>query len=55
MPEPKIPWPHAPLHQLAERGAYFVTASTRLKAHHFRGGDCRLDQFHVNQPITVVY
>jgi putative transposase len=31
--------PHAPLHQLSERGTYFVTASTYLKAHHFRGRD----------------
>jgi len=31
------PWPHAPLHQLSTRGTYFVTASTYLKAHHFRG------------------
>jgi putative transposase len=37
MPEPKTPWPHAPKHQLAERGTYFVTASTYQKAHHFRG------------------
>lgn len=37
MPAPRTPWPHAPLHQLSERGAYFVTASTYLKAHHFCG------------------
>src|ERR1700727_2919202 len=37
MPEPKTPWPHAPMHQLAERGTYFVTGSTYQKAHHFRG------------------
>jgi putative transposase len=36
MVEPKTPWPHAPTHQLSERGTYFVTASTHLKAHHFR-------------------
>ena len=36
MPKPAIPWPHAPKHQLSENGAYFVTASTYLKAHHFR-------------------
>ena len=36
MPEPKTAWPHAPTHQLAERGTYFVTASTCQKAHHFR-------------------
>jgi putative transposase len=38
MPEPKMPWPHAPTHQLSERGTYFVTASTYLKQHHFRSG-----------------
>jgi len=37
MPEPKTPWPHAPTHQLAERGTYFVTASTYRKEHHFVG------------------
>jgi len=37
MPAPKTPWPHAPLHQLSDRGVYFVTASTYTKAHHFRG------------------
>jgi putative transposase len=37
MPEPRTPWPHAPLHQLSQRAAYFVTAGTYLKAHHFRG------------------
>ncbi|HEY9174888.1 MAG TPA: hypothetical protein VI136_21575 [Verrucomicrobiae bacterium] len=37
MPEPKTPWPHAPTHQLATRGTYFVTAATLDKAHHFRG------------------
>jgi putative transposase len=36
MAEPKTPWPHAPTHQLSERGAYFVTASTYRKEHHFR-------------------
>ncbi|MBI5396671.1 MAG: hypothetical protein HZA91_15365 [Verrucomicrobia bacterium] len=39
MAEPKVPWPHAPLHQLSERGTYFVTASTCGKQHHFRGAD----------------
>jgi putative transposase len=33
----KIPWPHAPEHRLAIRGTYFVTASTYLREHHFRG------------------
>ena len=37
MSEPHTPWPHAPTHQLGVRGTYFVTASTYLKAHHFRG------------------
>jgi putative transposase len=37
MPEPKTPWPHAPLHQLATRGTYFLTASTYQQEHHFRG------------------
>ena len=37
MPEPKTPWPHAPTHQLSQRGTYFVTGSTYQKAHHFRG------------------
>jgi len=37
MPEPKTPWPHAPTHQLGDRGAYFVTASTYLREHHFAG------------------
>ena len=36
MPIPQTPWPHAPAHQLAEAGTYFVTAGTYLKAHHFR-------------------
>lgn len=45
MPEPKTPWPHAPTHQLAERGTYFVTASTYQKAHHFRGS-ARLRVLH---------
>ena len=45
MPEPKTPWPHAPTHQLAGRGAYFVTASTYQKAHHFHGAK-RLGVLH---------
>jgi len=36
MPERHTPWPHAPLHQLSQRGTYFVTAGTYLKLHHFR-------------------
>ena len=41
----KIPWPHAPSHQLSESGTYFVTAGTYRKAHHFRGSD-RLAVLH---------
>ncbi len=37
VPNEKIPWPLAPTHQLATAGTFFVTASTYLKAHHFRG------------------
>jgi len=37
MPEPKIPWPHAPPHRLTDRGTYFVTASTYQKVHYFKG------------------
>jgi putative transposase len=29
-------WPHAPLHLLETQGVYMVTASTYLKAHHFK-------------------
>ena len=36
MPAPRTPWPHAPTHQLSERGTYFVTGSTYLKQHYFR-------------------
>jgi REP-associated tyrosine transposase len=39
--EPRTSWPHAPLHQLSERGVYFVTAGTHLKHHYFEG-DVRL-------------
>ncbi len=45
MLEPKTPWPHAPTHQLSERGTYFVTAGTYGKAHRFRGAD-RLRVLH---------
>jgi len=34
-----MPWPHAPVHQLAECGTYFVTVGTYRKAHYFRGAD----------------
>ena len=33
----QTPWPHAPLHRLTEGGVYFLTASTYLRQHHFRG------------------
>ncbi|MCC7373370.1 MAG: transposase [Verrucomicrobiales bacterium] len=45
MSEPKTPWPHAPTHSLATNGTFFVTASTYLKAQHFRGAD-RLKVLH---------
>jgi putative transposase len=35
VPEPTMPWPHAPAHQLSEAGTYFITAATYLKAHYF--------------------
>ena len=37
MGERRKPWPHAPTHQLSVRGTYFITASTYLKEHYFRG------------------
>lgn len=36
MPSRPLPWPHAPRHELSERGTYFVTAATYRKQHHFR-------------------
>jgi putative transposase len=47
MPKPvrKTPWPHAPLHQLSQRGTYFVTVGTYLKQHHFSGAE-RLRVLH---------
>ncbi|PYI85691.1 MAG: hypothetical protein DME26_10410 [Verrucomicrobia bacterium] len=45
MADEKIPWPHAPTHQLATSGTYFVTASTYQKLHHFRGA-ARLKVLH---------
>ncbi len=45
MPVPKTPWPHAPTHQLSERGTYFVTVGTYLKQHHFRSRE-RLGVLH---------
>jgi len=44
-PERPIPWPHAPTHRLSVTGAYFVTAGTYRKLHHFRSRD-RLDVLH---------
>ena len=32
-------WPHAPVHQLAEAGAYIVTAGTYRKEHFFCSPD----------------
>src|SRR6185503_19784048 len=52
MPELTPPWPHAPTHQLSQRGTYFVTASTYLKAHHFRAAQ-RLRVLHRGL-LTVV-
>jgi len=45
MPEPRTPWPHAPTHQLADRGTCFVTASTYQKEHRFAGAQ-RLRVLH---------
>src|SRR5947207_2689127 len=45
MSKPNTPWPHAPTHQLATSGTFFVTASTYKKAHHFRGAN-RLKVLH---------
>jgi hypothetical protein len=42
---PTIPWPHAPTHQLSNRGTYFVTAGTYLKANYFYAPQ-RLDVLH---------
>ncbi len=39
MPEPKTPWPHAPTHQLAVGGTFFVTGATYQKLHHFPGAN----------------
>ena len=45
MPSDDLPWPHAPEHRLSVRGTYFVTASTYLREHHFRG-QARLAVLH---------
>jgi len=39
MSKEQFNWPHAPLHRLGTSGTYFVTASTYLKQHHFRGAN----------------
>ena len=44
-PGRRTPWPHAPLHQLSERGTYFVTAGAYLKTQYFRGAE-RLRVLH---------
>ena len=41
----KMPWPHAPLHELSARGTYFLTAGTYHKQHFFRGAE-RLRVLH---------
>ena len=41
----RIPWPHAPTHELSASGTYLVTAGTYRKLHHFRGRD-RLTVLH---------
>ena len=37
-------WPHAPVHRLAEQGAYMVTCGTYLKQHHLHSA-ARLSYF----------
>jgi putative transposase len=39
------PWPHAPTHQLQDRGTYIVTVSTHAKEHFFRSAT-RLGVLH---------
>jgi putative transposase len=34
----RIPWPHAPVHRLGERGVFIVTAGTFNKQHFFSDG-----------------
>jgi putative transposase len=41
----KIPWPHAPVHQLSSCGTYFLTAGTYRKEHFFQGA-ARLRVLH---------
>ncbi len=45
MTNQKVPWPHAPTHRLGAQGAYFVTAGTYQKRHHFRSAS-RLEVLH---------
>ncbi len=44
-PDDRIPWPHAPVHRLTERGIYFVTAATLDHEHHVRTRE-RLEVLH---------
>ena len=46
-----VDWPHAPVHQLGEQGAYIVTAGTYRKAHFFAPAD-RLTLVH-NQLLSL--
>jgi putative transposase len=39
MDKEEMPWPHAPPHQLAASGTFFITGSTYRKRHHFRGAN----------------
>jgi putative transposase len=45
MSKERTSWPHAPTHRLAAGGSYFLTASTYLRQHYFRGAD-RLAVLH---------
>ena len=41
----RIPWPHAPTHQLSTGGTFFVTASTLHRRNHFTSAE-RLSVLH---------
>ncbi|MGH9967221.1 MAG: REP-associated tyrosine transposase [Pyrinomonadaceae bacterium] len=41
----KLPWPHAPRHELSSSGTYFVTAASYQKEHFFRSSN-RLEVLH---------
>jgi len=45
MAQENVPWPHAPEHRLSAAGTYFLTASTYLEQHQFRGKE-RLAVLH---------